>query len=90
VLPKPQGIGRVPNKFSVQADCGDWVGMNPDTLAAMESVPYQIKTKEGELLWHGTTNNQGNTSRVYTADAQELVLYVGDGDWEYSIDCLHT
>ena len=89
VLPHLTEVGKTPDKYSVQIDCGDWVGMHPDTLTAVELVPYQIKTKEGELLMTGITNAEGLTQRVYTSSPKDLVLYIGDGDWHYGIDYLH-
>jgi hypothetical protein len=77
-------------KFSQQIDLADLIGMDPATSLAMGSVPYEIRRKNGEVLARGTTNQLGDTERVFTRNPEELVLYVGDGTWTLGADCRHA
>jgi type VI secretion system secreted protein VgrG len=75
--------------YSQQFDLSDFIGMDPNTGDAVDRLPYEIHTKNGELLVQGITDANGDTGRVYTKSVEELVLYVGDGQWELSLDSKH-
>ena len=75
--------------YSLQVDLSDVIGMNPDQKNAIEGVPYEFRKRDGSLLFSGTTDTQGDTGRLYTMQPEECYLYVGDGEWELSMDGTH-
>ena len=79
-----------PNElYSQQADLSDFIGMDPATQAAVASMPYEFRTKAGDILQQGMTNHVGDTGRVFTRKPEDIVLYVGEGDWQFSMDVKH-
>lgn len=75
--------------YSQQIDLSDFIGMDPNTGNAVDRLPYEIRTKCGEMLAQGITDANGDTGRIYTKTPEDLVLYVGDGEWDLSLDCAH-
>lgn len=86
VMPTP---GTPDQPYSQQVDLSDFLGMDPNAKTAIESIPYEFRTKSGKVLLRSVTNDVGDTARVFTKSAEDIVLYVGDGDWELSLDCYH-
>jgi type VI secretion system secreted protein VgrG len=86
----PQFVPPEDRRYSLQVDLADFVGMNPDTGHAIKQLPYEFRTRRSEVLYRGVTNIQGDTARLYTSDAQDVVLDVGDGDWTLSMDIKHS
>ncbi|MDO8989116.1 MAG: DUF4150 domain-containing protein [Sideroxyarcus sp.] len=72
--------------YSQQVDLSDFVGMNPESGQALQSLPYVFKDKDGKVLQTGQTNRHGDTQRVETVKEEELILYVGSGDWNLLVD----
>jgi|GEM_PF-1884520 uncharacterized Zn-binding protein involved in type VI secretion len=72
--------------YSQQVDLSDFVGMNHETGQALQSLPYAFRDKDGKVLQNGQTNRHGDTQRVETVKQEKIVLYVGDGDWQLSVD----
>ena len=75
--------------FSQQIDLSDFIGMDPAKAEAVDALPYEIRTKAGDILQQGTTNQLGETDRVFTRKPEDIVLYVGDGNWQLSMDTKH-
>jgi hypothetical protein len=72
--------------YSQQVDLSDFVGMDPETGQALQSLPYAFRNKDGEVLQSGQTGRHGDTQRIETPMQETIVLYVGDGDWQLSVD----
>ncbi|WP_136419632.1 type VI secretion system Vgr family protein [Herbaspirillum sp. ST 5-3] len=85
VLPLPEHLRR----YSVQIDLSDFIGMDPETKKAIANLPYEFRRKSGEVMAHGSTDQLGDTARIYTKKPEDIVLYVGDGEWNLSLDCIH-
>lgn len=76
--------------YSQQVDLSDFIGMDPATGKAVENMPYEFRSKKtGKPLLSGITDHLGDTARVYTAEPEDLLLFVGDGEWSLSMDGLH-
>jgi uncharacterized Zn-binding protein involved in type VI secretion len=84
------GTAKAPEKikgaFSQKVDLSDFVGMNPEAGQALQSLPYEFRKKDGDVLQSGQTGRYGDTQRVETIKQEQIVLYVGDGDWQLSVD----
>jgi hypothetical protein len=78
-----------PALYSQQIDLSDFIGMNPDTGKAITSMPYEFRRQSGEILQKGKTDELADTDRVFTRAPENIVLYVGEGEWKLSIDCKH-
>jgi hypothetical protein len=78
-----------PKLYSQQVDLSDFIGMDPETKAAVSSLPYEFRTRSGDVLLKGHTDNLGDTERIFTQKKEEILLYVGDGEWKLSMDCKH-
>jgi hypothetical protein len=78
-----------PKLYSQQFDLSDFIGMDPDTEEAICSVNYEIRDRHGRTLLAGKTDRYGETERVFTSEETEIMLYVGDGGWTLSMDCIH-
>ena len=76
-------------RFSLQVDLSDLIGMHPDSQTAVRPLPYEIRKKDGTVLAKGVTNSQGDTGRVFTKDAEDVYIYVGDGVYTFSVGHLH-
>ncbi|MEK8032542.1 type VI secretion system Vgr family protein [Ideonella sp. DXS29W] len=77
------------SQFSVQFDLSDLIGMHPDTHTAVRPLPYQIRKKDGTVLAKGFTNSEGETQRLFTAQAEDVYIYTEEGTCIFSVDCLH-
>lgn len=75
-------------KFSAKADLSDYIGIR-ETTEVLANLPYEFRTPNGEVLALGTTDSKGDTGAVYTKTAQKVVLDVGDGAWNLSMDAKH-
>ncbi|MET3135572.1 hypothetical protein AAKU55_005884 [Oxalobacteraceae bacterium GrIS 1.11] len=75
--------------YSQQVDLSDFIGMDPDKKIAIQSLPYEFRTKEGDVLLKGNTDELGDTGRIFTHTKEDVILYVGEGKWSLSIDCKH-
>jgi muramidase (phage lysozyme) len=78
-----------PKEYSVQADLSDFIGMNPETGKAVETLPYEFRTKGGDTILKGKTDTSGDTARVMTREEKDVLLYVGSGAWKLSTDSSH-
>lgn len=78
-----------PKLYSQQVDLSDYIGMDPDTKKAVEFAPYEFRTRSGETLLKGMTDDYGDTGRVFSRKEEELILYVGEGGWQLCMDCIH-
>jgi len=76
----------IKGEYSQKVDLSDFVGMHQETGQAHQSVPYEFRNKDGEVLQSGQTGRYGDTQRVETIKEEKIVLYVGDGDWKLSVD----
>jgi hypothetical protein len=75
--------------FSQQFDFSDMIGMDPDLGKAIDTMPYEFRTKDGEIIARGNTSSAGETERIFTAHKEELILFLGDGEWSLSLDSKH-
>jgi hypothetical protein len=75
--------------FSQQIDLSDLIGMDPASQHAIVAFPYEVLSKTGQVLLKGKTDDIGDTDRVFTRDLEDLILYVGDGEWSLGLDCKH-
>lgn len=75
--------------FSQQFDFSDLIGMDPETKTAIRSMPYEVRTTDGEVILKGTTTASGDTDRIFTSEKKDLVLFLGDGNWTLSLDAKH-
>jgi type VI secretion system secreted protein VgrG len=76
-------------RYSQQVDLSDFIGMNPETGVAIASLQYEFRTQGGEVLLKGTTDTLGDTGRIFTHGLDDVILYVGDGNWQLGLDCKH-
>jgi len=88
-MPKLELTPSEEKRYSQQLSLLDTIGKTPDSIDPLLSVPYRITSQDGILLAQSHTNDAGNTARVYTEQAEEINLYVGDGDREINIDAKH-
>jgi type VI secretion system secreted protein VgrG len=79
----------LPNVFSQKIDLSDFIGMDPIKKMAVTSLPYEFRNLRGELISRGTTDGRGDTNAIFTREKEQIVLWVGDGDWSLSLDCVH-
>ncbi len=77
------------NLYSQKADLSDFIGMNPESGQAINSLPYEFRDVSGRILQQGQTNQYGDTQRVMTHKQEKIALYVGDGDWKLAMDGKH-
>ena len=90
VLPTlPQQMFPTHKSFTQQVDLSDYIGVDPTSKKAVESIPYEYRTKSGQVLLRGMTDSTGETDRLITDSEERIYLYVGDGDWDLSLDALH-
>ncbi|BBP01635.1 hypothetical protein SFSGTM_23430 [Sulfuriferula nivalis] len=75
--------------FSQQVDLSDFIGMHPESGQAVDSLPYEFRDANGCILQQGHTNESGDTQRVMTEKQEQIVLYVGTGDWKLAMDGKH-
>jgi uncharacterized Zn-binding protein involved in type VI secretion len=76
--------------YSQQVDLSDFIGMDPAMGKAIENMHYEFRSKEtGETLLSGVTDHLGDTARLFSQKEEEVILYVGDGDWLLCQDGLH-
>jgi hypothetical protein len=83
------GIVNAPQAFSQKVDLSDFIGMNPDTGQAVDTLPYEFRDASGRILQQGNTNEYGDTQRAMTRQQEKIVLYVGEGDWKLAMDGKH-
>ncbi|MDR3391759.1 MAG: DUF2345 domain-containing protein, partial [Sulfuriferula sp.] len=83
------GILNMTQAFSQQVDLSDFIGMYPDNGQAVDSLPYEFRDVSGRILQQGHTNKDGDTQRVITEKQEQIVLYVGSGDWKLAMDGKH-
>jgi type VI secretion system secreted protein VgrG len=76
-------------RFSQMVNVMDLLGAAPGTTDALFSVPYKIVGEDGTLLGHGVTNAKGEGLRVYTARAEVVNVFVGEGEWDVHVDVEH-
>jgi type VI secretion system secreted protein VgrG len=67
--------------FSQQFDLSH-IALNDQLAFSSRSLPYKVYEKSGRLLAQGTTDENGVTDRVFTNEPTELVLLVGEGEWQ--------
>lgn len=73
-----------PNKtsyYSQQFDLSQLVE-NEITGFSSEGIPYQVFDINGMFVAGGTTNSAGITDRIFTDESKDLVVLLGDGNWE--------
>jgi type VI secretion system secreted protein VgrG len=83
------GILNMTQAFSQQVDLSDFIGMHPESGQAVDALPYEFRDTNGRILQQGHTNESGDTQRVITEKQEQIVLYVGAGDWKLAMDGKH-
>jgi uncharacterized protein (DUF2345 family) len=67
--------------YSQQFDLSH-LARNEAPAFASARLPYTIYDKAGRFLAQGETDEHGVTDRVFTNEPTEVVLLVGDGEWQ--------
>jgi type VI secretion system secreted protein VgrG len=86
-MPAPSSM---PDVFSQQLDITAILGVDASTGNAQARLPYKIKDRQGRLMQQGITDSNGLTGRVFTKEREELVAYVGEGEWQFFADVAHA
>ena len=83
----PQAALDVQDRYSHVFDIGSMLQQDP----SLEGSEYQIWTKGNtpKLLAEGVIDQIGRSVRVFTKDAQEVELIVGDNEWLAVEDAQH-
>lgn len=67
--------------YSQQFDLSQLVE-NEITGFSSEGISYQVFDAYGIFITSGTTNGNGMTDRIFTDESKDLVVLLGDGNWE--------
>ncbi len=86
LMPVPENF---PNVFSQQLNALNFIGASHETGAALVHVPYSVRDKTGRVIARGTTNEDGDTNRIFTKEKEEVDLFLGEGDWRIFVDVAH-
>ena len=81
---------KIKGAYSQKVDLSDFVGMDPETGRAVQSLRYVFRDKDGNDLGYGHTDKHGDTQPVETLKQEKIVLYVGGEDWSLSMDCVQN
>lgn len=76
-------------KFSQAINVLELLGQEPGSTEAILEVPYKIARKDGTILRKGVTNSKGESARFFTAEKEDVVVYIGEGEWSVHIDVEH-
>jgi type VI secretion system secreted protein VgrG len=81
-LPKVEQLvsGEMPI-FSQQFDLSH-LAFNDDLGFSSEGLPYEVFDKNGKFLTSGRTDDAGFTDRILTNEQTELVVLIGEGEWQ--------
>ena len=82
----PAGTAEAPvaekGEFSQQFDFSNYIGLIQGETKVLERPNYKITNKDGTQSWHGTLGSTGLTERVFTTEAETLLVWLGDGNWK--------
>lgn len=82
----PEGTAEAPEEekgeFSQQFDFSNLIGFVQGEQEVLETPNYKITDKEGKQSWEGTLNKKGLTERIFTHEKTELLVWLGDGEWQ--------
>jgi len=73
-----------PNKagyYSQQLDLSHLVG-NEITGFSSEGLPYRVFDAKGTFIMSGSTSDAGMTDRIFTDEPMDLVILLGESNWE--------
>jgi len=68
--------------YSQRINFAHFIGYKPGEKSMLDQVPYEVRDKQGRLVAAGVTDDKGVTRRIVTQDKQDLVCFLGDGDWQ--------
>jgi len=68
-------------RFSQRLDFSEMVSAGSFTSLDLANVPITVTDKAGKLIINTTTDEQGLSERIFTEKEEDLVIWIGDGDW---------
>ncbi|MFD0739827.1 type VI secretion system tip protein TssI/VgrG [Lysobacter koreensis] len=91
-LPKAAlNLPETKKKYSQRFDFSEMVVSGSHTGLALDNAPITVTTKSGEYLATLRTDAQGVSTRLFTDAEQDVIAWVGDGEWEmeeeFEVDC---
>lgn len=78
-----------PAVHSQQLNALSFIGVSEETGDALAMVPYSVRDKNGRVIARGTTNEDGDTQRIFTKEKEEVDLFLGEGEWRFFVDVAH-
>lgn len=79
-----------PNVYSQQLNALNFIGISPETGAALVKVPYSVRDQRGRVITRGTTDDAGDTGRIFTKEKEKVDVFLGEGEWRVFVDVEHA
>jgi uncharacterized protein (DUF2345 family) len=90
VLPQMPLTENWPDVHSQQLNVLNFIGADPETGEALVRVPYSVRDAAGRVIARGTTNDTGDTGRVFTKAQEKVDVFLGEGEWRVFVDVAHA